>query len=233
MGELKGPAIRLLDAIGYAESDTTPDLAAYVGLSSAHASRLLRDLADGGHLSTSSRVMTTGRGRRGRLVWALTSSGVRVLERYAQALDVVRYTDLEPTDFTVEPNGCWNWAGRPGVGGYCVVNRNGADGAKQMAHRYVFEQLGGDIPDGLELDHLCRNRRCVNIDHLEPVTRIINVRRSALTQIPNEVVAAIREADEPQAVIAARFGIAQATVSKIKLGQRRAGHGLQAILEDR
>jgi hypothetical protein len=55
----------------------------------------------------------------------------------------------------------------------------GADNDRRpvRAHRFAYENLVGEIPDGLALDHLCRNPRCVNPDHLEPVTHAENVRR--------------------------------------------------------
>ena len=43
-----------------------------------------------------------------------------------------------------------------------------------IAHRFAYQYMIGPIPDGLELDHLCRNRPCVNPYHLEPVTRAVN-----------------------------------------------------------
>ena len=51
------------------------------------------------------------------------------------------------------------------------------DGTAKKAHRVSWELLVGPIPEGLELDHLCRNHGCVNPDHLEPVTHAVNVRR--------------------------------------------------------
>jgi hypothetical protein len=50
-------------------------------------------------------------------------------------------------------------------------------GRVRQAHRFAWELLRGAIPDGLTLDHLCRNRRCVNPDHLEPVTAVENTMR--------------------------------------------------------
>lgn len=67
---------------------------------------------------------------------------------------------------------CWNWtAGKrsDGYGSFHVPGR-GSSG-NRPAHRVAFEWLVGPIPEGLDLDHLCRNRACVNPAHLEPVTR--------------------------------------------------------------
>lgn len=72
------------------------------------------------------------------------------------------------------PDGCWEWLGhidRAGYGGY----KSG--GHYWMAHRFAYETLVGPIPEGLEIDHLCRVRACVNPDHLEPVTHTVNIRR--------------------------------------------------------
>lgn len=74
------------------------------------------------------------------------------------------------------PDGCWVWlAGDDGQKGYGRVKVNGVQVA---AHRYVYELHKGKIPKGLEIDHLCRNVKCVNPEHLEPVTRRENVLRA-------------------------------------------------------
>jgi hypothetical protein len=69
---------------------------------------------------------------------------------------------------------CWEWNGSRHGKGYGHVS---VAGRIRKAHRVVYELLVGPIPDGLQLDHLCRNRCCVNPDHLEPVTARTNIRR--------------------------------------------------------
>jgi len=69
---------------------------------------------------------------------------------------------------------CWIWTGAHTKRGYGRL----FNGIKYVsAHRFSFQLLSGPIPDGLELDHLCRNHACVNPDHLEPVSHRENVRR--------------------------------------------------------
>ena len=67
---------------------------------------------------------------------------------------------------------CWHWAfSRLQPRGYGQVRFNGKN---QLAHRVIYVLLVGPIEPGLELDHLCRNRGCVNPAHLEPVTHRVN-----------------------------------------------------------
>ena len=73
---------------------------------------------------------------------------------------------------------CWIWAGRKSTGGYGRLSIYHPGGhLEKQAHRHVYELLVGEIPSGLQLDHLCRNRACCNPKHLEPVTPLVNVRR--------------------------------------------------------
>jgi hypothetical protein len=71
-------------------------------------------------------------------------------------------------------NGCWIWTASHNRGGYGQFY---VDGKMLRAHRVAYELVAGPIPIGLDLDHLCRVRNCVNPDHLEPTTRKENVHR--------------------------------------------------------
>lgn len=77
--------------------------------------------------------------------------------------------------FCAGPDGtCWEWTACLMDCGYGRMN---VSGRLWLTHRLVYEQFRGQIPHGLDLDHLCRNRACCNPSHLEPVTRNENVAR--------------------------------------------------------
>jgi len=76
-------------------------------------------------------------------------------------------------------SGCWPWLAGINQYGYGILWHGGRN---QMAHRIAYELLVGPIPSGLTIDHLCRNRRCVNPAHMEPVTREENSRRGAASR---------------------------------------------------
>lgn len=71
---------------------------------------------------------------------------------------------------------CWEWTGYIKPNGYGQFHP--AHGQTAYAHRWSFQSFVGEIPHGLQIDHLCRNRKCVNPDHLEPVTNVENMRRA-------------------------------------------------------
>ena len=68
--------------------------------------------------------------------------------------------------------GCWDWMGQINNWGYGVA---AISQRKTAVHRVVYELLVGPIPDGMQIDHTCRNRRCQNPDHLQVVTLSENV----------------------------------------------------------
>jgi hypothetical protein len=73
--------------------------------------------------------------------------------------------------------GCWNWTGAISNSRYGSIFY---EGRMQKAHRVMWRLLRGEIADGMDLDHLCRNTKCVNPNHLEPVTRSENLRRGLM-----------------------------------------------------
>ncbi len=84
---------------------------------------------------------------------------------------------------------CWEWRGYTHPTGYGYVKY---EGKKWRAHRLVYTMLIGEIPEGLDLDHLCRNHGCVNPDHLEPVTRRENFARGVHTNAQAKQVVCIK-----------------------------------------
>ena len=80
--------------------------------------------------------------------------------------------------------GCWDWIAKTNRSGYGQFwdGTHYPNGSPRfvLAHRFSYELFVGPIPDGLQIDHLCRNRGCVRPEHLEPVTRSVNLLRSPL-----------------------------------------------------
>lgn len=92
------------------------------------------------------------------------------------------------------------------------------DGRRVYAHRAVYEAVKGPLAPGYEPDHLCRQRACCNPDHLEAVTRSVNVQRGARAKLTPAAVRVIRAeaaAGVLQRELAERFGVARQRISKI------------------
>jgi hypothetical protein len=103
-------------------------------------------------------------------------------ERWANKIRISEHV-LNDDEYGVENCPCWDWTGwNTGHGdgrgrGYGKVRRNGKG---WMAHRAMYCEMVGPIPEGLELDHRCDRRICVNPRHLRPVTRLENILRSSV-----------------------------------------------------
>lgn len=83
------------------------------------------------------------------------------------------------TDKVDKTSDCWNWTASCDGKGYGQFVYKGK---LSRAHRVSYMLFKGEIPEGLDLDHLCRNIKCVNPEHLEAVTRSVNLQRAILWQ---------------------------------------------------
>ncbi len=125
------------------------------------------------------------------------------------------------SDYTVEERGfgtpCWVWRRKLDSGGY------GQDAANRMAHRIHYERLVGPIPEGMQLDHLCRVRACINPDHLEPVTLAVNCQRGRNAKLTTERAQEIRlryaAGGLTQAQLATAHGVSPDTISRVVNGK--------------
>lgn len=117
---------------------------------------------------------------------------------------------IEPR-YEVVQSGCWVWQNAVSRGGYGVARAPG--GGQMYAHRLFYENAFGPVPAGMQLDHLCRNRRCVNPEHLEAVTSGENTRRG---------LGLVLTGGESARGVARRLGLHHSTISKL----RRREHAL-------
>lgn len=127
-----------------------------------------------------------------------------------------------PISYTVdEDTGCWLWNGALSKKGYGHIKRN----RKSIpAHRYFWEQRNGPIPDPkMDVHHKCLNKRCVNPDHLEALTRKDHAHVGPVTKLSQADVDEIRRlrGQVRQTVLATRYGVNFHTISNIQLGKQR------------
>jgi hypothetical protein len=103
----------------------------------------------------------------------------------AISLNAIPWEDRFYESWTIDAEtGCWLWTGQINHAGYgrFAMPRSQPGQRERLAHRMTWEMAVGPVPEGLQLDHLCRRRSCVNPDHLEPVTSAENTRRGVLAR---------------------------------------------------
>ena len=132
-------------------------------------------------------------------------------------MTVLRVGLIDERYFRIEDRGhdtpCWVWT-RATVGerGYGQVKVNGRN---TMAHRAVWEERIGPWPTGLQADHLCRVRLCVNPGHIEPVTQSVNQRRGLNAKLSDDdhlLLPVLHAEGWSQRRLARHFGVARATI---------------------
>ncbi len=143
-------------------------------------------------------------------------------KRYRNTFQEIYDKDM----FMPEPNsGCWLWIRALNTHGYGKVKLG-----KRIAgaHLIFYENLVGQVPEGMELDHKCRVRCCVNPAHLEPVTHAENARRGARAKLTRAMAEEIRAIPREVALkvggaaIGQRYGVKANTISRIRTGARWA-----------
>ena len=121
---------------------------------------------------------------------------------------------------------CWDWIGAVAPNGYGRVGVLGTKNRTAQAHRVVYEREKGSVDKALDLDHLCRNRRCVNPAHLEPVTRTENSHRGDKTLFTEQEVDEIREryakGDITQRELGREYGMDHGYISQLITRKRRS-----------
>lgn len=140
------------------------------------------------------------------------------------AIRKLKPSDYEETDMGYS-SPCWIWTGRRAPGGYGIVKFRKRT---TNAHRWVYEQVRGELPSQADLDHLCQTPPCVNPAHMEPVTQAENTRRgrsARLTYSDVEEIKRLLGEGQSQRAVATQFGVSQQLISLIKRNKRWAAPG--------
>jgi hypothetical protein len=93
-------------------------------------------------------------------------------------------------------------------------------GRSRSSHVVEWEAVNGPVPEGLQMDHLCRQRACGEPTHLEPVPQIVNLQRGLVAKLNPEAVLAIRASTLPSTQLAEEFGVAVRTITSVRTGER-------------
>jgi hypothetical protein len=109
---------------------------------------------------------------------------------------------------------CWIWQGVITPGGYGRIGT-------EPVHVRMYREHVGQVPVGMQIDHLCRVRNCCNPFHLEPVTRKVNVQRGLNATLTNEQVLDIwsRRGSDGATVISRMFGVSASAIRHIWKGR--------------
>jgi len=131
------------------------------------------------------------------------------------------YRIKSPIPYKIQDTGyetpCWLWQRCCNRSGYGKIR---GDGRSRGAHQFYYEKARGPVPPGLNLDHLCRQRACVNPDHLEIVTSAVNTQRGVRTKLTPEQVMGIRhQSGRSASELAGVFGVSTGTVEDIRRGK--------------
>ena len=118
----------------------------------------------------------------------------------------------------IDPSsGCWIWQGAVSSSGY---GNRWVEGKTVLAHRFYYEELVGTIPSDLQIDHLCRNKLCVNPEHLEAVRPAVNTRRGLRSKLDKRAVEFIRShPDFNGEELAKKFGVNRSTICHVRRGR--------------
>lgn len=111
---------------------------------------------------------------------------------------------------------CWEWQGGVSIQGYGECCRIAGE---KKAHRVAYVLLKGEIPKGMQVDHLCRNRLCMNPNHLEAVSAATNSRRSSMTKLTSTQAEVIRVSLAGPKVLGQFFGVSPQTVCNVRAGR--------------
>jgi hypothetical protein len=142
-------------------------------------------------------------------------------------LDLLKFTLFNRT--RLAENGCWEWVGYFGTGGYGAISQNGKN---CRAHRVSYEAYKGTIPKGMVVRHSCDNPACINPDHLSLGTQKDNVadreargRRDVkgeqigTAKLTEAEVLEIKTSVESPSILAVRYGVDRSNIWAIRAGK--------------
>jgi len=157
--------------------------------------------------------------------------GIQTRSRTARFCDACRPLPRPPrgpiteADYLVEDRGyvtaCWIWKGRNPTNPHYGKIRT-AEGVR-ASHVISYQQFIGSVPEGLQVDHLCSIKRCINPSHLEAVTPAENVRRSRAARLNSEVVAKIRSSTIASNDLARLYDVHPETIRYVRRGKTWKG----------